>query len=203
MTMVTFPYTAPKLGMIKVWMPRLLKRSIGKNLIELQKVKVRCQNLVLWWLSIRLCHPRILKSDEWWVYGDGGSPQINVEENAKIEEGELVAESSLKEDGGEVTPLKYVPVSDAPLGSLLKGLDHVITQNLSQNLSWADDCCSQETDPTRKIGRPNKSTQREREAKLNKKLGNQSLISEILKGKKISREGKDGGRSPSTHKYWK
>lgn len=78
--------------------------------------------------------------------------------------------------------------------------DHIVTQNLSQNLSWVDYCSNQETNPIKKLGRPNKTTQREREVELNKKMGNKTVISKILKEKKTNKEGKDGDHSPSTHK---
>lgn len=106
----------------------------------------------------------------------------------------------MKGVGDEVTLPKFAPVTEAPPSSLQKGMDCVFTQNLSQTLSWVEECSSQETDSNKKAGRPNKRRQRESEAELNKTLGNQTVISEILKGKKSNKEGKDNGRSPSTHK---
>lgn len=77
----------------------------------------------------------------------------SVEEVQVIEEGEIVAESNTKEGRGEVTPPKTAPAPDFPSsirGSLLKDSERVITRNMSQNLSWADECSSPETDPSKK-----------------------------------------------------
>lgn len=84
--------------------------------------------------------------------------RTSVEEVQVIEEGEIVAESNPKEGGGEVTP-KTAPTPDFPSsihGSLLKDSERVVTRNMSQNLSWADECSSPETDPSKKKGQPSK-----------------------------------------------